>query len=387
MAVAQRVTVRMWHPGPVNRVTNGARSEGQRAQYPPKTRRSPSESLNEDRYRPGRRRTTAEPLSASWTPDPGQLEQDPEQARKARRERGTARRIAKTYGWRVYALPILIVITALVVFNTAHSSPQEAAGGSQSTGTGGSGDSGLAEQPALPANLNVPTAALPDGGGFTQAGKGSWHVVPLAGDGTSGKRVGTGGRLYHYTVEVEDGVDPSSYAGDDSFARTVEATLSDTRSWVGTGKVSLQRVDGSFPNPDFRVRLTSPITATRADLCGFGIPFPTSCYIRGFQRSVVINLSRWVRGALAFGADMGTYRQYAINHEVGHALGKSHVGCQDNGALAPVMMQQTFGVSNDYVAQLNQVDIYNSKAVPTDGKTCKPNAWPVLNLGDTAPTG
>lgn len=368
----------------MNRVSNGAQSEGQRSQRL-SSRRS-REDLG-DRYQPGRRRTTGEPLSASWSPAPGQLEQSAAEARRARRERGKVRQAAKAYGWRVYALPILVVITALVVFNTAREPAQQATNASASTGTDGSTGDDISEKPALPANLNVPTAALPEGGAFTQSGKMTWHVVPLAADGTSGKRAGTTGRLYHYTVEVEDGVDPASYAGDDSFARTVEATLSDSRSWIGTGKVSVQRVDASFPDPDFRVRLTTPDTATRADLCGFGIPFPTSCYIRGFQHSVIINLARWVRGALAFGADMGTYRQYAINHEVGHALGKSHVGCQQNGALAPVMMQQTFGVSNDYVAQLNKVDIYNSTAVPTDGKVCKPNAWPVLNLGDTAPTG
>ncbi|WP_236795867.1 DUF3152 domain-containing protein [Amycolatopsis sp. GM8] len=365
----------------MNRVTDGARSEDQRSSA--RRRDVPG-----DRYQPRRRRTTGEPLSASWRPEPGQLEQNPAQARQARRDRGRVRGLTKAYGWRMYALPILVVITALVVFNTARDPAQPAPSGP--TGTDASSvtaGSDINEKPALPANLNVPTAALPEGGAFSQGGRMTWHVVPLAQDGTSGKRAGTTGRLYHYTVEVEDGIDPSSYAGDDSYARTVEATLSDTRSWIGTGKVSLQRVDASFPNPDFRVRLTTPDTATRADLCGFGIPFPTSCYIKGFQRSVIINLARWVRGALAFGADMGTYRQYAINHEVGHALGKTHVGCQTNGELAPVMMQQTFGVSNDYVAQLNQVDIYNSKAVPTDGKVCKPNAWPVLNLGDTPPAG
>ena len=372
----------MWHPWPVDRVTNGARRESERAHSP--TRRSPR-ARGQDRYRPGNRRTSAEPLSASWQPASAQLEQDAAEARQARRRHSLFNRVTKTYGWRVYALPILIVITALVVFNTANSAPQPAGDGGAQSGGSGSGDNGIAERPALPANLNVPTAPLPDGGDFTQAGKGTWHVVPLSGD--AGKKVGNGGKLYHYTIEVEDGIDPASYAGDDSFATATEATLSNPKSWIGTGKVSLQRVDASYPDPDFRVRLTTPNTATRADLCGFGIPFPTSCYIRGFQHSVVINLARWVRGALAFGGDMTTYRQYAINHEVGHALGKSHVGCQVDGDLAPVMMQQTFGVANDYVAQLNQVDIYNSKAVPADGKVCKPNAWPVLNLGDTAPAG
>ncbi|MGH3951671.1 MAG: DUF3152 domain-containing protein, partial [Pseudonocardiaceae bacterium] len=39
-------------------------------------------------------------------------------------------------------------------------------------------------------------------------------------------------------------------------------------------------------------------------------------------------------------------------------------------------MQQTFGVSNDYVAKLNKADPGNYGAVPRDGKICKPNAWP-----------
>jgi hypothetical protein len=90
----------------------------------------------------------------------------------------------------------------------------------------------------------------------------------------------------------------------------------------------------------------------------------------------MINLARWVRGAIAFNGDMLTYHQYALNHEIGHAFGNHHVGCQSNGGLAPVMMQQTFGVANDYVARLNQVDPTNRDAVPNDHKVCKPNAWP-----------
>ena len=32
---------------------------------------------------------------------------------------------------------------------------------------------------------------------------------------------------------------------------------------------------------------------------------------------------------------------YLINHEVGHILEWAHVGCPKEGALAPVMMQQS----------------------------------------------
>jgi hypothetical protein len=82
-----------------------------------------------------------------------------------------------------------------------------------------------------------------------------------------------------------------------------------------------------------------------------------------------------VRGAVAFSGDMLEYRKYAINHEVGHAFNNGHVGCAEEGALAPVMMQQTFGVANNFVAELNAA-ARNRDPVVADGKTCKPNAWP-----------
>jgi hypothetical protein len=122
--------------------------------------------------------------------------------------------------------------------------------------------------------------------------------------------------------------------------------------------------------------LTTPETDHRADVCGFSIKYESSCYRASFNKRVVINLARWVRGGLAYGPDIGTYRQYAINHEVGHAVGNGHVGCPENGAFAPVMMQQSFGVANNYVADLNKVDASNYAAVAADGKVCKVNPWP-----------
>jgi hypothetical protein len=300
-------------------------------------------------------------------------------ARKPLEQRKPVQRkgFLNTYGWRVYALPVLAVVTVLVVVQsaTAPAPSAESAQTAQSEAApaqaGGpvTASAGIPENPAAPVDLNGETAVLPNGGDFTESGSGNWHVVPGSGD-----KVGTG-RLYRYTVEVEDGIDPSSYAGDDSFASAVQGILSDAKSWTADGKLALQRVDGVSARPDFRVSLTTPNTTHRPDTCGFSITYEASCF-RSSKHRVLINLARWVRGAKAYGPNLSGYRVYAINHEVGHALGHSHVGCGGNGQPAPVMMQQSFGVSDDYVARLNDVPGGDRGAVPADDLTCVPNEWP-----------
>ncbi len=385
----------LWHPGAVDRVKQDARGEDRRTPHRASARRTPdaedhprtgqyrpskapAQRVGEDRYRPGGRRTSAEPLSASWKPEVPVAREEAEPASKS----GIAK-LTKTYGWRVYALPILVVLTVLVVVNTANSPAQPIAEQGAAAGTGsaggdaagsgaidGNGEQPIPENPATPVDLKVPTAELPEGIPFTQAGAGKWHVVP-----GSGPKIGNG-KLYTYTVEVEDGIDPSSYAGDDAFAATVQGTLSNpSQGWTWDGKIAFQRVDANFPNPSFRVSLTTPETTHRPDACGFQIKFEASCYRKSLGR-VLINLARWVRGAKAYGADMTGYRQYAINHEVGHALGNQHVGCTGTDQPAPVMMQQSFGVSDDYVSMLNDIPGGDKGKVAKDGRICKTNSWP-----------
>jgi hypothetical protein len=85
---------------------------------------------------------------------------------------------------------------------------------------------------------------------------------------------------------------------------------------------------------------------------------------------VVINTARWARGAVAFQGNVVQYQQYVVNHEVGHGLGFPHIACDGPGRLAPVMMQQTWGVADDYLAALG------TDHVTPDGLICQPNAWP-----------
>jgi hypothetical protein len=74
---------------------------------------------------------------------------------------------------------------------------------------------------------------------------------------------------------------------------------------------------------------------------------------------VVFNISRWVRGSAAYVGDLATYRIYMINHEDGHAMGHQHAHQCLPGGLAPVMMQQTFGLRS-----------------AATGKICEANPWP-----------
>lgn len=159
-----------------------------------------------------------------------------------------------------------------------------------------------------------------------QAGAGTYSVVP----GESDPAANDDGRLARYLVEVEDGLpfDP------DDFAEAVHAILTDKRGWGGDGW-SFERVDDG--RVDFRVALSSP-DLTDAECHPLRTRGKVSCW--NGERAV-INAQRWGVGADTYGDDLLGYREYLINHEVGHALGKGHVNCPDDGEPAPVMVQQT----------------------------------------------
>jgi hypothetical protein len=202
-------------------------------------------------------------------------------------------------------------------------------------------------------------AELPDGPPVTPTGSGTWHVVP--GPNTL---AGTGAEELTYTVEIEDGVDAPG------FAAQVDMILDDHRGWIGQGRVKFRRETESQAQPEVRISLTTPGTSRR--LCGFAIPYDSSCHL---SHRIVVNLARWIRGAHSFPDDLAGYRTYAINHEMGHALGFGHVGCPAPGALAPVMMQQTFGLSNTYLAELNRAEPGAATRIRPDGAVCRPNPW------------
>lgn len=170
-------------------------------------------------------------------------------------------------------------------------------------------------------------------------GPNTYHVATLSIGPTS-----TRGRLVKVAVAVEVGLPLEA----DDVARQVMATLSDGRSWGAEGKVRFQLI-GTRRGADLIVFLTTPTTTDR--LCA---PLNTNGEL-SCQRDkrVILNAGRWVFGSAGYGSDLTGYRNYLVNHEVGHFLGHGHVTCPRPGAPAPVMMQQTKSLGG-----------------------CRPNPWP-----------
>ncbi len=342
-------------------------------------------------YDPGRRGGSRAPALRSEWREPLRAQRDPlaEDSGRVRSNRDEHRRWRKrtwlgrfvsTYGWRAYALPVLAVVTVLVIYQTITGTTteappvEEAVEGPPTIGAQGTTIVGAPPRGLTQFDANLPTGILPDGGPFTEAGERTWRVVP----GTT-EQVGRGtAKVFRYSVEIEDGIDTASFGGDEAFARMVDQTLGNPKSWVHNPQFAFVRLDANSPEqPDFRVSLTTPLTIREG--CGYEIQLEASCYNPAYQPAsggpseprVFINEARWVRGAVPFQGDIGSYRQYLINHEVGHAIGyQHHEPCDENGALAPVMMQQTFSTSNDDAAK------FDPDWVRADDKTCRFNPWP-----------
>jgi hypothetical protein len=254
------------------------------------------------------------------------------------------RRFVERYGWRAYALPVLTVLTVAAVIAPGHggsslrhpAAARPAAPRSSATQSAAAPPArGTTPLKVDSAGVNakqraIKAAELPAGGAYTSKGTGSFRILPGA-TGVTGH-----GQLQRYTISVENGISGVDIA---AFAAKVDATLADKTSWAARSVVALQRVDTG--PADFQISLTSSLTVRT--LCGYEIPVETSCW-DSTHRRVALNVSRWVRGAASYSGDLDLYRTYAINHEVGHALGHMHAHRCLPGGLAPIMMQQTIGL-------------------------------------------
>ena len=137
----------------------------------------------------------------------------------------------------------------------------------------------------------------------------------------------------------------------DCIGKLITSILNDSRGWVKVTEKEFQLVEGT--EKEFEFIFASPEKTD--ELC---YPLETNgIYSCRNEDQIIINFFRWVNGAIDFGSDLETYRLYLINHEVGHILGWGHVGCPKEGALAPVMMQQSKSTMG-----------------------CRPYGWPIYEI-------
>ncbi|MQS35566.1 DUF3152 domain-containing protein [Streptomyces katsurahamanus] len=161
------------------------------------------------------------------------------------------------------------------------------------------------------------------------------------------------GEMIRYRVDVEKGLGLDGVL----FAQAVQRTLNDDRSWAHGGAMTFERI--SSGKPKFVVTLASPETTHEwCDRSTLDTSVENVSCDAALSERVMINGFRWAQGSETYGPEkMHAYRQMLINHEVGHRLGHTHVKCAKEGALAPVMQQQT-------------------KSLNIGGIECRPNSWP-----------
>ena len=321
-------------------------------------------------HREGTRRRAEEPYGADGAED---IEKDFGVPDDRHDGEGRLVEFAREYGWRAYAIPVLAVVTVFVLINMLQHPDEPVVSAAERTEVSAAQESPVAEAPETevmePATLpegTTPPNELPPGGPYTEVGEGTFYEI-----GAPGAAGGAGEEMVvRYVVEAEHGVDTAPYGGPDAFSAMVDATLLDPRGWTNDPRFRFEHVTNA-DNPTLKIRLTS--VGTTRELCGGDLGLETSCRTRiTGEDTVVVNESRWVRGAAAFEGDLGRYRQYLINHEVGHALGFSdHVPCPADGELAPIMMQQTLSLNNAALYALDSNEVY-----PDNSDTCRANAWP-----------
>jgi len=157
---------------------------------------------------------------------------------------------------------------------------------------------------------------------------------------------------------VTTGVDEDVNYSPVLFEKKIRKVLMNPKGWKKVANVKfeilpLEKFKKIKSKRKIPIRLST--NHTISEICGFDPKQPLSC-CDTLTKEIWLNVGRWLNGAPASKLDLYKYRDYMINHEVGHALGRLHAECPCNGCPAPIMMQHTITIGE-----------------------CSPNNMPLLN--------
>ncbi len=166
-------------------------------------------------------------------------------------------------------------------------------------------------------------------------------------------------RYAENTLNISLKVESTVKINIDCISNMILKILNDPRGWSTISNKKFQFT--SFERSDFEIIFATPNTVD--ELCA---PLATNgIYSCRRENKVVLNYFRWLAGAKDFGTDLATYRLYLVNHEVGHMLGWGHTTCPAEGALAPLMMQQSKSTNGcrpyGWPTYERLTDIYNTQ--------------------------
>ncbi|MDT0213757.1 DUF3152 domain-containing protein [Rothia sp. ARF10] len=296
------------------------------------------------RSAPEQRRTTVEMVPPESTAKTRRAARSATPAMD-RRRRASTTTIARRRAVAALAIASILGLALWTLWPSEESSSPARRTADLSASVAGSGSGPVPAAEDLPPSPSAAASAA----GPTVRRAGSGKRVPVALPAIAAPTVNPN-RTIRVAFEVEEGAGVDAQEA----AKVVSATLGDARGWQTRDRVRFRAVDAeavSRGDVDITIVLASP-TMTDA-LCK---PLRTNGQVSCFNlRRVVLNTARWTLGVAGYEGALPAYRQYMVNHEIGHGLYHGHVECPGDDELAPIMLQQSKGL---------------------DG--CRPNAWPTL---------